>query len=96
MADRSEYKESISLIREAESLIKESNTLLNEIKNCIDDKNGKAEMEALREAVSNLRMRNDCLYMENVLLKSKIRELSMMINYTSDNDTTIKDYFTKK
>jgi hypothetical protein len=93
MAERKDVTESISLIREAENLVKESSSLLSEIKKCADDKNGKAETEALKEIVNNLKSRNDSLYMENVLLKSKVRELSQMIELKIEKENSIKDYF---
>lgn len=97
MADRSEYSQSISLIREAESLIRESHGLLNEIKNCIDEKDRKAEVEALKEVIFNLKLRNECLYMENVLLKSKVRELSMNSIYKTDTEKNLlKDMLRNK
>lgn len=97
MADRSEYVESINLIKEAESLIIESHNLLNDIKNNIDNKDRNIELEALRSTIFNLKIRNDCLYMENVLLKSKIKELSMkfQINCEQSSLDSVKEYLSK-
>jgi hypothetical protein len=94
MNERLEYIESLSLIKEAETLISESRELLKEIKYNIDDSDSRAETEALREAVLQLRLRNDSLYMENILLRSKIRELTgaPVLNLA---EPSIKSYFKK-
>ena len=94
MNERLEYLESLSLIKEAESLISESRELLKEIKFNIDERQSKQETEALREAILQLRVRNDSLYMENVLLRSKIRELTgePMLDLA---ESALKGYFHK-
>ncbi|MGI6701132.1 MAG: hypothetical protein ACOX3U_01515 [Christensenellales bacterium] len=95
MADRSGYKESIALIKEAESLIRESKNLLNDIKYCIDEKNNREEVDALKEIIGNLKVKNDLLYMENVLLKSKIRELTLNLSAEAISEPLVKEFFNK-
>lgn len=78
MSKREEYTLSINLIKEAENLIKESQNLLNDIKNRLDDQDKTIEIENLKKIIKILKMRNDNLFMENVLLKSKVKELSIL------------------
>ena len=85
MAERTEYSHSIDLIKEAEGLIRESQNLLMEIKTYVS-KEPERDTEALMNAVYELRLRNDGLYMENVLLKSKIQELTMLIEELTEKN----------
>lgn len=84
MADRKDYLKSRGLIKEAEDLIRESKDLMVDIKNYVNSKDKTKEIEALKEIIHRLKDNNDNLYLENVLLKSKIRELTVNTNVTID------------
>lgn len=71
---------SIELVKHAENLLRESYNLLKEIKGYIINPNKSREIDILKDTIDKLKLRNDNLYMENVLLKSKVRELIMMID----------------
>lgn len=79
MSTKNDYELSMSLIKEAENLIKESQILLNDLSIIKGNRDYDNEIRALREKLLRIERQNNCLYIENIYLKSKIREMSMII-----------------
>lgn len=75
---RYDYELSMSLIKEAEALIKESQILLNDLSKIKDNNHYDNETAALRDKILRLEKQNNCLYMENVFLKSRLQELTVL------------------